>query len=654
MRLRTAPVFLSLAAALTAAVSCGKESSLPSLDEYWIEVSVCDGTVRDAIILTYPYALVSFSGPVGNGGGTVAEAEFIVKDSSSGETFSVNKEITGEGTITVPLIGAKMSGGSRYYTKASVVRTVDRTVLYERNDLSVVFQSKDVAIRDAYILTESSRQALIEGEPFTLKEGDKGRVVISMEGDESFDSLNLTSTPSSLMQFGTPSSDELKQNIFTVPFEAIASGEGVLTFCATISGRKHNFIFGFIVTPSSTPPGPGPSGEKAVFSVSGPSVAFAGVEAAIRLRKESGDSEHVSYDVALFLDGKPCGSSIRTGGNTSSEKKLHEWVSFEGDVTMVIGLSEPLDGGAHTLTARLRPSGATTDLSASEGDYSEASASFMASSLSFSWESVYGDLGTVLEGKRLLSSKGSAEYRLALSYDCDASLLSEVNAVVSGSGKDLREEKALSSYILSYQSRGTRRIDITVKTKASEEYKFQTEVRCEDEYGCAVKCDGSTISAVVSGPSQTAEATVSYHIDGGIIAVIPYTEAIELGGGYYEVGKYEYTDLQWVEKSFEQKKGTAFGEKVLQSGWIQTAMSWAKSKLSDIKVTPGKASRWKNQGGKMVKEYYTPKPYLLVKLYIKAIVTEASQADYIVLSYDFENLKAYLDRNGVELLVYRK
>lgn len=133
-----------------------------------------------------------------------------------------------------------------------------------------------------------------------------------------------------------------------------------------------------------------------------------------------------------------------------------------------------------------------------------------------------------------------------------------------------------------------------------------------------------------------------------IRAVIPYTEARD--DSTWDA--YEYVNFQWVGTDFTQWNGTGYGTFTLHKGWINAALSWTKAKMSGVSARTNGASKWVDRNGTIVKEYYTPTPYLQVAAYVKAENHDGNNLDYIYWSFDFEKASSWLKEKDIAFQGY--
>ena len=218
-------------------------------------------------------------------------------------------------------------------------------------------------------------------------------------------------------------------------------------------------------------------------------------------------------------------------------------------------------------------------------------------------------------------------------------------------GKDLKKNPN-NVFILQRPSRGEH--SFLIKYELEE---FTTSVidvkKVKDEYVCSVSIDGSSIYATLTGPNgNTADFTTDFTFHAVARAVIPYTNAASTGDYYYEEENYEYVNFQWVGTDFTQWNGTGYGTFTLHKGWINAALSWTKAKMSGVSASTNGASRWVNRSGTMVKEYYTPTPYLQVAAYVKAENHDGNNLDYVYWSFDFEKASSWLKEKGIAFQGY--
>lgn len=207
-------------------------------------------------------------------------------------------------------------------------------------------------------------------------------------------------------------------------------------------------------------------------------------------------------------------------------------------------------------------------------------------------------------------------------------------------------------FILKSPTRGEHKFHIS-GTIGETPFSLSSTKVVKDAYRCVFSMDEDAICATTSGPyGDVADFTTNFTLYAVARAVIPYTEATIFAGEYFDQDNYEYEEFQWVEKEFTQWVGTAYGQVVLQKGWIQTALSWARGKMSGVTVRTDGASRWVERDGKMEKEYYTPVPYLQIAAYVKGEVDNGIKLDYVYWDFEFNDARRWLNENGVSLVAY--
>lgn len=230
-------------------------------------------------------------------------------------------------------------------------------------------------------------------------------------------------------------------------------------------------------------------------------------------------------------------------------------------------------------------------------------------------------------------------------------------AMVSATVRDITEGKTVPTlgdgvFVLSASSRGEHRFSVKGEIGDTTFSLSLTKI-IKDEYRCCLFINNDGIYATTSGPkTNTADFTTNFTFYAVVRAVIPYTEAIIYAGDYFVQDKYEYENFQWVGTDFVQWSGTQYGQFVLQKGWIQTGLSWARGKMSGVSARTNGASRWVKYGNRMEKEYYTPVPYLEVAAYVKGDMSNGSNLDYAIWSFRFDEAIRWLNENGVSFHGY--
>lgn len=207
-------------------------------------------------------------------------------------------------------------------------------------------------------------------------------------------------------------------------------------------------------------------------------------------------------------------------------------------------------------------------------------------------------------------------------------------------------------HILKSPSRGEHRFSVQGEMGETSFSLSLTKI-IKDEYRCQISMDNDGIYAVTSGPNGSiADFTTNFTFNAVVRAVIPYTEAIVYAGDCFVQDEYEYENFQWVGTDFIQWNGSQYGQFVLQKGWIQTGLSWAKGKMTNVSARTNGASRWVERGGRMEIEYYTPVPYLEVAVYFKTDMSDGNNLDYALWSFRCENAERWLKENGVSFKGY--
>lgn len=218
-------------------------------------------------------------------------------------------------------------------------------------------------------------------------------------------------------------------------------------------------------------------------------------------------------------------------------------------------------------------------------------------------------------------------------------------------GKDLKSYKN-GLFLLEHPSRGEHTFNI--RYTLGDIDTIVTDIKnVKDEYQCAMSIDGSCIYATTNGLyGTTADITTDFTVHAAVRAAIPYTKATTYAGSNYTCDEYEYVDFQWVKTSFRQMAETVFGTYTLQKGWINTALNWARGKMSSVAVLQNGASRWVTKNGEETIEYYTPVPYLQVAVYFEYKNSEGKNLDHAIWTFDCSNVKSWLEGNEIDLAVY--
>ena len=172
-------------------------------------------------------------------------------------------------------------------------------------------------------------------------------------------------------------------------------------------------------------------------------------------------------------------------------------------------------------------------------------------------------------------------------------------------------------------------------------------------YTCRYSISNNAVFASLSGPTGSFAFPVHFSVSIYLKGVIPYTEAIEIGGRHYDKECYEYVDIESMGITFDQAKNETFSNKeIYSSSYFKYAGRYLSGELG--KIHPGHSStRWAENGGTWTTETYWPTPYLQANIILSARRTDGLPLeDYFEISYDHDSVRQWLSQNGVRMVTY--
>lgn len=624
-----------LALALVLPASCSREGSQDE-PQCHVEISTASGLLSEGTTLRPAVITVAVKTDL-----PLERIRVLLGDPSS--DFSDEREVDEDGCARFPIEGDILLGsGNRPFT-LRVVDTVSGVVLYQNRKVYVESEEVGAFFRDvAAQVKDGSGEVFDEASVLVLTEGDVGVISASLGYHDKTVSFAASCDLGKDVLFLTRPKVSVSDEDVSIStcFYSFKTGNGTISLRAEVDDKPIILDIPVEIR-RKEPDGPGtqPIEEEEYFYISADAAPFVIAPADYCFSVRS--SSDRKYDIRFLLDKE----EVATGRPGKEERKASwDGLSVSSKVQFTLS-SKTLAYGRHELTALFIDS--ESGLPAGE-----SSVELHVYGFSVQW---YAHPGNEKIDGYLLSSSRSKTFRMEVNFGAEIPYAVEAKDNTSGHAlpSEGGQQGRTRSFTLDGARRGKHVVTVVVKDDRGNSASKETEYAFWEEYRCAYTVEGSNIYAELSGNSGSVPFGFDFSINGQLVGVIPYTEAIEYAGGHYDKEAYEYSYYDAFGMDFSFSAGDSFGRQKIWSGWINTAARHAQGKLKDLKVTH-QASRWKKTGERYSKEYYTPEPYMQADIILGCQTPGISNAEYVVIQYEYSSIESFLQGYGIHLRVFRQ
>jgi len=172
-------------------------------------------------------------------------------------------------------------------------------------------------------------------------------------------------------------------------------------------------------------------------------------------------------------------------------------------------------------------------------------------------------------------------------------------------------------------------------------------------YTCRYSIANNAVYSNLSGPKRSFAFPVHFSISIYLQGVIPYTEAIEIGGGHYDKECFEYSDIESMGITYDLAANETFSNReIYSSSYFKYASSYLSGELNKIHPSHN-ATRWVQNGDTWTKESYWPTPYLQANIIFGTRRTDGLPfEDYFEVAYDSDSIRQWLSQYDVRMVTY--
>lgn len=623
--------------------------------EYAVEVNIENGylTAKDTL---YPVLhICCLERDAGDNSSSFEGVPFqdiqVVVDNAAFPLSGITDE---DGSLVLPLLhDSFLTTGAHEVTVTAVFPQHDGTrKVWNSGGLLVMVDTAPVSSARCRMTTSAGEtKTFLPGETIRLSEGESGKLSFEALPNDCLVTGQLCIEDEKGLRLIGVTSKGSSNGVMDCSFVSEKVSSSSITYKVSTPNGEKEFYFPFVVEapggndePETGEPDDGePSRTPVAFSVSSPSVVFAGYNAEFVLTPLSFDADLI-YSLAVTLDGEAVPFLVSDSFDPTAlgAETLREpfAVTLDGEV---VGEGGKVHDLAFTLSEVVRPE------DDGRGEQFTETVRMAVRSLWTEWTGYPS--GDVIREPFLWVSKEVGQFRLRLVTDCvdgeieNATLRCDDAKMVS-----VKESGKIGSWIFKNPVAGVKNFEITIRTP-DRVFTLPLKATVGKRYTLEFRIDGSNLYAVHTGPGKGPDIPLDFRIYAVLRGVIPYTTAVKNANGYELRKDYEYHDFQWLKKEWSLTKGDAYRTETLQQGWINTAINYAKTKLKGLKAESGRATRWVKKNGVMVEEYYTPTPYLRLDCYIFLNEDNGVNMDYVDLELKYDSVSEFMKGHGAELIV---
>lgn len=627
------PLLLISALILLVSPSCDPDVTPLRLNDYEASYVISDGFLKDGELVVTPEISVNVNGPE-----TRQRWDVILSGSDTG--FKTIETIETGRTAIFQLTEEEFHQEGTYTFDITICPEGTNKVLRRFPNVTVCIR-QETAPTCTITLNPANKESktFSEGQTINLQCDTEGTLDIQVNDAGDVKDISLsTELPSSLLELTKVYSENSNKARYSYVAKKQSSGNFIVK--TVLKEKELKFTFPLNLVPIEAPR------EQTTFSVKYQEFVF--IPDKLPFTVSNNQTTDKTYKLSFFSDNKPI--RVRTEDpdipGTASFNSSTEWneISLNSPTLFFIDTKSFSAGQQIPISILIFDS----KTGKKEG---EINFNFKVYDLITTWYS-YPD-GKEISNGMLYSEKAS---RFILKTDFGT------EAAFTVATKDKTENKNLQlhgpssgvsrSFLLEFPSRGEHELEITVSDANVDYKKTKTiQVPCYDVYQCAYSIEGSSVYATLSGATTTAPCKFDFSIDGKLVGVIPYTEAVEYGGKYYTKDVYEYTSFEAFGTEFSVTQGSTLGKINVWSGWIKTAANHAQGKLKELKVTH-QATRWVLKDNKYVKETYSPIPYMQVNMTLICKKNNANNLNYLLMQYEYGSVESFFNNYGIHLALY--